>query len=162
MIITLKRFAEDAYGTMGELTFPGARCYILERAPSGPHPRIPAGDYSLLLRRYGTSRLDARMRGFMGAEHIGMIEVADVEGRTDILIHPANDTQELLGCLAPGMRYSESNMGSGGHAMTFWLEESRKAYQRIYPPIRDAIKGEGASIVITDPVAAPIVDPLVA
>jgi hypothetical protein len=29
--------------------------------------------------------------------------VYDVEGRTEIMIHPANQPNELLGCIAPGL-----------------------------------------------------------
>lgn len=165
MLITLNRFREDAYGTIGEMRLPdGKYCYILERAKDGPHPRIPAGTYNLGLKPIGASRFDNGSKKaddigkWMGAAHRGMIQALDVPGRTEILIHPANRTMELLGCLAPGMAFELSNVGSGNADLTFWLDQSRNAYRLIYSPIADAILGAGAQIVITENfITAPLV-----
>lgn len=165
MLITLNRFRQDAYGTMGELRLPdGKQCYILERAASGDHPRIPAGTYKLGLKPIGASHFDNGSKGpddigkWMGAAHRGMIQVLDVPGRTEILIHPANSAMELLGCLAPGMAFELSNVGSGNADLTFWLDQSRNAYRLIYSPVSDAIIAAGAQLVITENfVTAPLV-----
>ena len=76
--------------------------------------------------------------------HHGMIEICDVPDRTDILIHWANEASEILGCLATGTSYTHNHQGTQG----YWLNESRKAYARVYPVIAQAIMGEGATIRI--------------
>lgn len=150
-MITLSRFREEVTGTMGELRLQGGpSCYILERPKDGDHPRIPAGTYVLALKPIGASRFDNGTKGpddirkWMGAAHKGMIEVLDVPGRTEILIHPANSMAQLLGCLAPGMSFD--NHGGDG----LWVNESRKAYQLIYTPIVALIQGEAAQLTITE------------
>lgn len=150
-MITISRFREEATGTMGEMILPGARCYILERPKDGDHPRIPAETYQLGLKPIGASRFDNGSKGpddirkWMGEAHHGMIQVLDVPGRTEILIHPANSFTQLLGCLAPGMSYD--NHGGDG----LWVNESRKAYQFIYAPLVAMIQSpEGAHLIITE------------
>lgn len=150
-MISLSRFREEVTGTIGDIRLPnGQHCYILERPKDGDHPRIPAGTYALGLKPIGASRFDNGSKGpddirkWMGAAHKGMIEVLDVPGRTEILIHPANAIGQLLGCLAPGMSYD--NHGGDG----LWVNESRKAYQLIYSPIVAMIHGEGAQLTITE------------
>lgn len=154
MTVTLLRFKEDVYGTMGELQAP--RCYILERPATGPHCRIPAGTFKLGLKKIGTSKFDPIAESFM-PEHHGMIEVVGVPGRSEILIHWGNSAVDSEGCLLTGNSFSQSNIGSHGAALTFWLNESRKAYARVYPTIADAILTAGAQITITDPTQEPLV-----
>lgn len=45
-------------------------------------------------------------------------------GRTHVLLHPANEVRELLGCVAPGMR---AGIAEGKH----WVFDSRRAFARI-------------------------------
>lgn len=151
MPVALSRFREESTGTIGDLRLPGGQhCYILERPRGGDHPRILAGTYRLGLKPIGGSHFDNGSKGpddirkWMGAAHRGMIQVLDVPGRSEILIHPANAPSQLLGCLAPGMSYD--NRGGDG----LWVNESRKAYQLIYTPIADMIQSAGAQIVITE------------
>ncbi len=142
---TVSRFDDDQYSTIGELQMP--RCYILERPATGDHHRIPAGDYALKLRKIGESHLDPVAEQIMGpGNHHGMIELEHVPGRTDILIHWANQASEILGCLATGTSYTHSHSGTHG----YWISESRKAYARVYPIIADAIQNGTASIRIDD------------
>lgn len=74
-----------------------------------------------------------------------MIEVCDVPGRTDILIHWANQASEILGCLATGISYTHNHAGTHG----YWINESRNAYKRIYPVIAAAIMAGPTTITIT-------------
>lgn len=56
---------------------------------------IPEGEYELVWKETG--------------HEIGpCYEVQNVEGRTGILIHKANDVLELEGCIAPGEKYGET------------------------------------------------------
>lgn len=138
------RFADDQYSTIGELQ--GPRCYVLERQATGDHPRIPDGTYELRLRSIGESHLDPVAEQIMGpGGHHGMIEVCDVPGRTDILIHWANQASEILGCLATGTSYTHNHAGTHG----YWINESRNAYKRIYPVIAAAIMAGPTTITIT-------------
>jgi hypothetical protein len=110
------------------------------------------GNYSVGLKKLGTSHLDKTMEEFMGEKHKGMLEVQEVPGRTEILFHPGNSIMDLLGCLAPGDSYDkDSTVGSGNQDKTYWLHSSRLAYARIYPGIAEAVLDlEGVRIEITE------------
>lgn len=139
------RLYDDPYSTIGELQ--GPRCYILERQATGDHPRIPEGEYALKLRHIGESHLDPVAEQIMGpGGHHGMIEICDVPGRTDILIHWANQASEILGCLATGTSYAHNVQGAHG----FWLYDSRKAYRLIYPTIAAAIMAGPTTLQVTN------------
>ena len=71
----------------------------------------------------------------------GMIEIKDVPDRTFILIHPANTTDEIEGCIAVGERRDEAN---------FKIYPSRTSYYPVYQKIANKIaKGGSVSIKIT-------------
>lgn len=167
MQVFLTRFLQDKYSTIGNFNIPNlAHCYILERAADGPHPRIPPGNYRMVLKSIGASRFDNGSKGaddirhYMGDLHKGMIELVGVPGRSEILIHPANHSAELLGCLAPGTTFTQSTKGSGGVKPTYFVNNSRDAYKKIYPPIANAImNGTRVSIMIVEAFA---MEPLIA
>lgn len=77
---------EGTFGTFR--TDSGFQVYSLERPVDGDHPCIPAGTYQVVLKPF--------------PKHGKCYEVCDVPGRTAILIHPANWTEQLLGCIALG------------------------------------------------------------
>ncbi len=52
--------------------------------------------------------------------------VRDVPGRSEILIHPANYTRQLLGCLAPGLDFGDID-GDG----VIDVKSSRKAMEKL-------------------------------
>ena len=71
----------------------------------------------------------------------GIIEIKDVPDRTFILIHPANTTDEIEGCIAVGERRDEAN---------FKIYPSRTSYYPVYQKIANEIaKGGSVSIKIT-------------
>lgn len=147
MLLELSRFEQDAYGCIGELVGKGLRCYVLERQATGAFSRIPALSYRLGIKALGTSHLDGQMREFLGKAHKGMLQVQDVPGRTEILIHPGNTTEDLEGCLAPGQSFDRGK----GQDKTYWLNSSRVAYQAIYVPISQALlAGEAVTLQISE------------
>jgi hypothetical protein len=64
------------------------------------------------------------------AWHQGMIEILDVPGFTDILVHCGNNDDHTSGCILVGDSLSPRFLGS-----------SRAAYERLYPQVKDAILG---------------------
>ena len=87
-------------------------CYTLELAWNENiqnHSSIPCGLYPFV-----------RRDSWRGSQKYGhTYQVMDVPGRTDILIHPANWSHELLGCFATGqtiakMRGERAIINSGG------------------------------------------------
>ena len=104
--------------------------------------RIPAGQYSVSLRTHGGfhDRYSERFADI----HRGMLEVADVPGFSDILIHVGNTDEDTSGCLLVGM---------GAYAMTdrgTWLGFKNKGDFKIvvvgksnsdpYPEHEEAIR----------------------
>jgi len=97
-MIKLIRYQSDTYCTLGEMTLPcGYKCHILE-LPWRNNKRsvscIPAGTYKLNYRR---SPIVERTSEFKFG-----YEVADVPGRSYIMIHPGNWPENTNGCLLPG------------------------------------------------------------
>jgi hypothetical protein len=95
------------------------QCYSIELPWLDNQPRrscIPEGRY-LLQKRYSPKY----------KQHL---LVADVKGRSFILIHPANDAQkELLGCIAPVTRLTGAGKGA----------ESRKAFHDLISKVYQAL-----------------------
>jgi hypothetical protein len=115
MNVTLTRFAYSPMGTFGHLVIPcdggEFHCYTVELPWKGNKPFvscIPEGTYNLLLGMYNR-------RGYPA------YEVVDVPGRKHIKIHRGNNTDDLLGCIAPGK--------SLGYLDGLWsVTRSRAAY----------------------------------
>lgn len=88
--------------------------------------RIPEGRYRVKLREFGghheryTQKYDF---------HKGMLQVMDVPGFTDILIHTGNTEKHTMGCLLIGELPSSSET----------IRDSVKAYKKLYPKIAEAI-----------------------
>ena len=66
-------------------------------------------------------------------------EIADVPGRSAVLIHPANDAaRELKGCIAPVLRHTGEGKGSSSRIALERLKE------RLYPVLE-----KGGSVQLT-------------
>lgn len=92
---------------------------------------IPLGTYRLALRTHGgfNQRYRKRFPGF----HLGMIEVLNVPGFTDILWHCGNDDDDTAGCLLIGSYPVVTPDGE------FEITASVRRYKVIYPPIAKAL-----------------------
>jgi hypothetical protein len=83
---------------------------------------IPEGRYELVLR------FNARFN-----EHLML---KDVKGRSDVLIHPANNAvRELKGCIAPVTKLNGEGMGSG----------SKVAFRKLLELVKFAVASTSAS-----------------
>ena len=94
--------------------------------------RIPEGVYELGLRQEGG--FDARYRRLFARRagwHRGMVQLMNVPDFEYILVHIGNTDEDTEGCLLVGSRVS---MQQG------MIVESRRAYMRVYPLLRDAIE----------------------
>ena len=109
--LKLVRFIHAKHETQGLLMWDvpgkdvGFLCFTLEdeyRAEKVKHhTRIPEGIYKLELRRYGG--FHARYQERYGSDwHKGMLEVLDVPGFTDILVHCGNTDEDTSGCILVG------------------------------------------------------------
>ena len=115
---TLIRRTYSDCGTFGDWqSDSGFRCKILERPRDiGEHPCIPAGMYVVAW----TSGVHPK--------HPECYELTGVHGRTDILIHPANAYEQLLGCLAPGTDIGQVSLDwEGQHIAHIGVLNSRMA-----------------------------------
>lgn len=149
MKLTLTRVSSDKESTLGLLDIAGAyQCVTVEdQKQLGPkvhgETRIPAGTYDIKLRTVGSFH-DRYKRKF-GDWHQGMLWLQDVPGFEYILIHTGNTEADSSGCIIVGTRAIKN--GKGGGTVT----ESVKAYQALYPKVRDAIlRGEDVTITIID------------
>lgn len=145
MNLQLDRFFSDADTSVGLLRVNGERqCFIIEdefREKKVPgETRIPAGKYKLIARAYG---------GFYNRYsqkwdwHQEMIEVADIIGFTDVLIHPGNTDGNTEGCLLPNASASMTLSDIRGAT-------SVAAYKNLYLQIIDSVRAGEATITITD------------
>jgi hypothetical protein len=103
--LTLKRTCSDEKGTLGEIrvTDRDRICFTLElpwRDNQEDISCIPPGTYRIKV-------------GYSPKARMNVIHVLDVPGRTNIQMHPANEIDEILGCIAPGMTKQESILDDG-------------------------------------------------
>ena len=106
--------------------------------PCIPQPGRVGQTYPLRARRVG--RWPRILRARFGGEFAAAIEVADVPGRSAILIHPGNRASDTRGCILPGL-------GAAGDAVT----RSRAAWRRIAAIVLPAIAaGEDVRLLVTD------------
>lgn len=100
---------------------------------------IPAGLYRLALRTTGRFHAryaeDPRFRDI----HRGMIELVDVPGFSDILIHAGNTARDTRGCLLPG-RFRDVGASA--------LRESGVAYRTLYRRLIDDVAAGSAAVRI--------------
>lgn len=102
--------------------------------------RIPAGTYKMSLRTVGG--FHGRYSARYGDMHKGMLWVRNVPGFEYILIHSGNTDEHTDGCLLVGDSQNENINKPDG-----FIGSSRTAYERIYPPIAEALTS-GKSVTI--------------
>ncbi len=118
--LTLTRYAYTSTGTYGQLTTQGLLLWTVERPWQDNQPWIsciPLGSYPL---RW----VDSPRFG-------GSWEVAEVPGRTHILLHAANKPGDLAGCVGVGMRPGDGRVYDSRDAMTILNESLRLGRIRI-------------------------------
>lgn len=127
MIVRIERFIQTTFATVGQLTVDGFRCWTLERPWRNNEPFfscVPEGTYEVAPDEEG--------------KYTGHPELQNVSGRTEIVIHPANEVSDLQGCIAPGLGY-EVEIPSARLTAT-----SRNAYDQLVETV-----GTTFTLVIT-------------
>lgn len=118
---TLYRHHECGAGTFGVLTSDEFACFTLELSWNDNRRNascIPLGAYPV---RWEHSPSFQRNTYRLG----------DVEGRSGVLIHPANTSDELRGCIAPGLRVTKNRVSGWG------VRDSIKALEALQAHFRD-------------------------
>lgn len=135
MKLTLIRYSSQAEDTLGLLFIEEKfACYTLEdeyrTTKVYGETRIPAGSYSITLRREGGfhDRYASRFPDI----HQGMLHLQDVPGFEHILIHCGNRGDDTAGCILVGDT-AQQNITEEG-----FIGNSTAAYRRIYPQIAAA------------------------
>ena len=123
-------------------------CYTLEDEKREDkimgETRIPAGVYSILLRKEGG--FHGRYTKKYGSMHKGMLHVQDVPNFKWILIHTGNTDEHTAGCLILGDSQENNTLVKDG-----FIGRSTQAYKRVYPPIAEALEsGEEVTIEYID------------
>lgn len=117
-IMTLERLHFTDNSTISEIHLDGSKfCYAIElscrKANHDGKLAIPCGRYEICMthsEKFGRSTP----------------EIMDVPGRTGIRMHSANYASELMGCIAPGMRFDTDAVYDSRKAMTLLQEEIDK------------------------------------
>lgn len=139
------RLIDDGEATLGLLQLPKYNCFTLEdqEQPEGVkvdgETRIPAGRYEVIKRTHGRFYEAYKARW----SHGWALEIADVPGFTDILIHTGNKDEHTSGCLLVG--YGADISGEAE------ISRSRPAYEMVFETIYRAFsQGDRVWITIAD------------
>ncbi|MCU4177664.1 DUF5675 family protein [Carboxylicivirga sp. N1Y90] len=137
MNLKVIRYSGSKESTLGLLFIDGLfACYTLEdefrEVKVMGETRIPAGKYQVKLRTYGGHHT-RYLKRYGSDFHKGMLQIMDVPGFTDILIHKGNDDDDTAGCLLVGDSINNNQVKSG------FIGNSTVAYDRIYPVVRGAL-----------------------
>jgi len=136
MKLRIERFIHAKDETIGKLFIDGVfKCFTLEdekrEIKVKGETRIPEGTYEIQFRTVGGFHEKQLVR--YGPEyHKGMLQLMNVQGFEYILIHCGNSNKDTEGCLLVGRDYKRNGE-------IYNLLDSRIAYERIYPEIRDAL-----------------------
>jgi len=108
-------------------------CYTLEDEKRDEkikgETRIPEGIYEVFFRKVGG--FHQKTEKYYGSTwHIGMLEVQNVPNFKYILIHCGNTDEDTAGCLLVGAVSCEPDN---------YIGQSRKAYKKLYPKVRNAL-----------------------
>ena len=146
MQILVTRFVSDKFSTVSQLSVDGRFvCFGLEdefrEIKLADETRIPAGTYRIRLKQDGPH--DKQYAQLFPDIHCGMLELLEVPGFTNILIHCGNTQADTSGCLLVG---SGAATDDGNMALT----NSRVAYRRIYPMVIEAARKGELQIRIVD------------
>jgi len=136
MIVTVVRDNIKGNAQFGRMCIDDVyQCETLENAST----LIPCDTFKLGFRTEGGFYKKEKNKNKYNPFY-GMIEIKDVPGRTFILIHPANTTDEIEGCIAVGKKRDEANSK---------VYPSRASYYPVYKKIANQIaKGGSVSIKI--------------
>lgn len=90
---TLQRISQSEEGTFGVLKDDNGiqLCVTCEPSPAKDHPCVPAGTYHCIPHN--------------GVKWKNVWKVANVPGRSDILIHAGNTDIDTLGCIVVGKSF---------------------------------------------------------
>jgi len=147
MKLTLQRFSAGNESTLGLMFVNNFFiCYTIEdekrTVKKYGETRIPAGVYNCKLRTHGGHH-HRYLEKFPGL-HMGMIELLDVEGFTDILIHIGNDDTDTNGCILVG-NGQLSNLPGRGKILS-----STNAYKSMYLMVIDSLVKGNLFIEVKD------------
>ena len=146
MIINQERISSDDEASFSILFIDGVfECFVIEdeyREHKVPkETRIPPGRYNIIVRAWGG--FNNRYQRKFPHIHQGMLELEDVPGFTDILIHVGNFEHNTDGCLLinAGVRATPNNIVG---------QVSVEAYKRFYRKVIDAAFSKDLAIEIFD------------
>lgn len=143
MELYLTRLLDDGEATLGLLTLPNDTCFTLEDQHQdvkvAGETRIDAGRYEIIKRTHG--RFYEAYKARWG--HAWALELADVPGFTDILIHTGNKERDTEGCILVGYGANVRDEAE--------INQSRPAYVMVFEVIYRAFsQGERVWVTITD------------
>lgn len=143
MKLELFRYNSDIDHTNGVFLTDGVyECDTLEdeyrRWKVKHETRIPDGNYKITFRTVGGFHNSYKNR--YGSWHKGMLWLRDVPGFEYILIHAGNTDDDTSGCILVGSaKQNDAN----------YIASSRKAYEKLYPKVRNALlRGEEVRIEV--------------
>lgn len=147
MRISVERFTSNDRATVGILSVDGVfNCFTLEdpyrETKMQDETRIPEGTYRVGVRNFGG--FNNRYTEKFGVFHRGMLEILDVDGFTDILIHVGNYAKDTSGCLLVG----QGAVCSPNDPLK--ITASVKAYKILYEKVIDAAAADDLDIFIID------------
>lgn len=140
--ITLNRISDNGISTIGELKLNSLNLVTIEDTYRDKKikdiTRIPAGTYRIVLRKYGGHH-ERYSEKF--PFHKGMLQLANVPGYDDILIHIGNDAEDTSGCIIVATKVVNAD----------FVKQSTDAYTLLYKEVIKEIEaGEDVYIKITD------------
>lgn len=147
MLLRLIRFKSNKEATLGKLYIDGQfECFTLEdqkqKTKVMHETRIPEGNYNIKLRTYG--KWHSRFQEKFPALHKGMLQICDVPGFSDILIHTGNTDDDSSGCILVGKNVDEINF-------RILAGQSTAAYVPMYTKVLSAFnKKDTVRIMIED------------
>lgn len=152
-LFRLKRTAELELATAGMLMAENSEilCRTLEPAKVARdgHHRIPPGEYDLkIVSGLTASRFNMPYHDIFGKDFEGVIEIANVPGRSHILFHMGNWFDQTMGCVICGRNVV---MTESRKSFEIPGGESRPGYWMAYRPMIEAIHGGGAKLHVYDP-----------
>lgn len=144
MQVEIVRQKQTRDSTLGRLSFQSFSCYTLEDGYTEKKEygltRIPAGEYSLSLRREG--RFYEKYCDRFNEDH-SMIHLLDVPDYEYILIHPGFSVDDTRGCILTGSRYELRNR-------LFYVYDSTKAYLALRKLLIPVMEKELVKLMITE------------
>lgn len=145
MELKVAKIAESKDSTLSALSIDGAFfCFVIE---DGARPekiagetRIPAGAYKVQRRTVGGFYAKYRQRW----GHAFAIQIMDVPGFQDILIHTGNTKEDTRGCLLVADQAGRDGLDYVGTA-----GKSTPAYLRLYSALEKAFEAGEVTITIS-------------